>query len=378
VSAELRGRQTHASGNRLKLAAGLPSIVLVTESITPRSKQTPEIRFQPSMASLRSSASTVAPEDRTRTSAQQAPQRPSRRKLWSFAALSAVIGVASASALRGPAVLSSQVHSGSPGYKQSSSGQELHWQKPSVTVYLDGSLDKLGPGAREAVMQAFGQWAASDSKLPGLTFDTGQTSAEPKQDGKSTVSFGRITTPGHERDVAITVSYSNDKTGEIIEADVILNSLYPMGVLTAKPVEQASPSNNSDKDRDRDHADDHHGNGNANGHNKNNEESTDCRNRYDAQNVVTHEAGHFFGLGEDPVERQATMFQTIDQCETHKRVLAHTDVGAVTVLYAKHVDPEEAKAGARACSFGGAPLSGSAWASSAIFGLLLLRRRRAR
>lgn len=330
------------------------------------------------MLSVPSSASTVAPEDRAPVSAQQAPKAASRRKLWFFAALSAVIGVASASALRGPAALSSQVHSGSPGYKQSSSGQELHWQKPSVTIYLDGSLDKLGPGAREAVMQAFGQWAGSDSKLPGLSFDSGGTSTEPKQDGKSTVSFGRITTPGHEKDVAITVSYSNDKTGEILEADVILNSLYPMGVLTAKPKEQTS--NDSDTGHDWD------GNHNRNGHHDGNdykggEESMDCRNRYDAQNVATHEAGHFFGLGEDPIERQATMFQTIDQCETHKRELAVTDIGAVTVLYAKHVDAEEAKTGARACSFGGAPLSGGgsgAWLSGAIFGLALLRRRRAR
>lgn len=347
----------------------------MTESITPRSKQTPEIRFQPSMLSVPSSASTVAPEDQAPTSAQQAPQKASRRKLWFFAALSAVIGVASASALRGPAALSSQVHSGSPGYKQSSSGFELHWQKPSVKIYLDGSLDQIGPGAREAVMQAFGQWAGSDPKLPGLSFDSGGTSTEPKQDGKSTVSFGRITTPGHEKDVAITVSYSNDKTGEIIEADVILNSLYPMGVLTAKPKDQTSPTNSDGKGHDW--------NGNGNGRHDHDgysggEESMDCRNRYDAQNVATHEAGHFFGLGEDPIERQATMFQTIDQCETHKRELATTDVGAVTVLYAKHMDAEETKAGAQACSFGGAPLSGTAWVSGALFGLLLLRRRRAR
>ncbi|HEX2876796.1 MAG TPA: matrixin family metalloprotease [Polyangiaceae bacterium] len=347
----------------------------MTESITPRSKQTPEIRFQPSMLSVPSSASTVAPEDQAPMSAQQAPKGASRRKLWFFAALSAVIGVASASALRGPAALSPQVHSGSPGYKHSSSGQELHWQKPSVTVYLDGSLDKLGPGAREAIMQAFGQWAGSDSRLPGLRFDSGGTSTEPKQDGKSTVSFGRITTPGHEKDIAITVSYSNDKTGEIIEADVILNTLYPMGVLTAKPKAPTPPGNDT--------GDDHDWSGNHNGHHDHDDydgggESMDCRNRYDAQNVATHEAGHFFGLGEDPIERQATMFQTIDQCETHKRELAVTDIGAVTVLYAKHLDAEESQTTARGCSMGGAPLSGGAWVSGAIFGLALLRRRRAR
>jgi MYXO-CTERM domain-containing protein len=59
--------------------------------------------------------------------------------------------------------------------------------------------------------------------------------------------------------------------------------------------------------------------------------------------------------------------------------LAATDVGAVTTLYAKSADPEEAAAGPRACSLGGAPPStGAFWVSSGILALSLLRRRRAR
>jgi hypothetical protein len=234
---------------------------------------------------------------------------------------------------------------------------------------LDESLGKLGPNASDAVVQAFGQWVASDKRLPDLTFDTGKTSATPVQDGKSTVSYGRITAPGHEHDVAITVSYAADKTGEIIEADIILNALYPMGVLTPKP------ANSSTDSSPHDDKDDHHHSKST----KDREESLDCQNRYDTQNVTTHEAGHFFGLGEDPVERGAAMFQTIAQCETHKRALATTDVGALGTLYAESEDPEEAKAGTRACSFGGGPASGSAsWVSAAFFGLGLARRRRAR
>ena len=359
----------------------------MTESITPRAPKEPEIRNVPSMLSLRSSASTVAPEDKAPNSAQQAPRGPARRKLWFFAALSVIAGIAGASAFGRVGAVSSDVRSGSPGYKQSPSGHELHWAKKSLTVYLDGSLDKLGAGSREAVMQAFGQWVASDTRLPDLTFDTGKTSTEPKQDGKSTVSYGRITAPGHEHDVAITITYSNDKSGEILEADIILNSLYPMGVLTAQTA--AVVANGSSDDHDGKNGKDSTGKdssgkgsaskGSGSVVASNLPESMDCQNRYDAQNVTTHEAGHFFGLGEDPVERRATMFQTIDQCETHKRVLALTDVGAVTTLYAKTEDPEEAKAGARACSFGGVPTSsGALWVSAGIFGLSLLRRRRAR
>ena len=356
------------AGEPLKHVAPRPFIVLVMGSITPRPNSQPEIRFQPSMLSVPSSAATVPPERQPPASPGPDPKRGARRKLWFFAALSALGGVLTASLLHGPAHVSSRVHSGSPGYKQSPTGKDLHWEKKALTVYLDDSLQKLGPTAREAVMQAFGQWVASDTRLPDLSFDTGKTSTTPQQDGKSTVSYGRITAPGHEHDVAITVTYASDKTGEIIEADVILNDLYPMAVLTPKPPTVDKHDSNED------------GRHSSSGPSmQDREESLDCKNRYDAQNVTTHEAGHFFGLGEDPVEHQATMFQTIDQCETHKRVLAATDVGALTTLYAESADPDEAKAGPRACSFGRAPGDrGALWLSAAIFGVGLYRRRRAR
>jgi hypothetical protein len=277
-------------------------------------------------------------------------------------AVTAAVGLAR---VAGRGHVTSEVRSGSPGFRSTPSGKQIHWSKKAVTVYIDGSLKQLGAGADEAVMQAFGQWVGSDQQLPDLSFDTGKTSIEPKQDGMSTVSFAKIKVPGHERDVAITVTYSNDKTGEILEADVVLNALYPMGTLTAKARGQDSEGDKHDDERD-------------NGRPRSQDESSDCSNRYDAQNVVTHEAGHFFGLGEDMTERTATMFLSIDQCETHKRVLSATDTTAITTLYAANQDPEQAQAGPRACSFGVAPAAGSAWISGLLAGLALLRRRRGR
>ena len=174
---------------------------------------------------------------------------------------------------------------------------------------------------------------------------------------------GVIKTPGHEKDVAITITYSNDKTGEILEADTILNARYAMGVL------KAANKNEGQSDRTGK-------SGSAT--RRSDSESEDCQNRYDAQNVATHEAGHFFGLGEDVTERATTMFLSIDQCETHKRALSLSDVGAVSTLYAQSGDADEAE-GQRSCSFGGAPGPTGAWSIPGLFlGLALLRRRQAR
>ncbi len=337
----------------------------MTESITPRSVQTPEIRHQPpSFLSLRSTASTLAPDGETSGSPQPPRQPRARRTLWFFATIASVIGVVSAAAWTEREHVSAQVHSGSPGFRQSKTGKNQLWQKKALTIYLDESIAKLG--ATDAVTQAFGHWVESDPRLPDLSFDTGKTSATPKHDGKSTISFARITVPGHERDLAITMTYSEDKSGEIVEADVVLNSMYAVGVLKAR--EDKWRRNRSTQDSDSDKS------GSAG---TVNDESEDCQNRYDVQNVATHEAGHFFGLGEDPVELDATMFQNIDQCETHKRALSASDTAAVATLYAGSQDPEEAAAGPRACSFVGAPgrASSAGWVSGLVLGLLVARRR---
>jgi hypothetical protein len=288
-------------------------------------------------------------------SGREPPKRPARRKLWFFTVLSVLAGALGAHAFGDGQKLVSDVRSGSPGFKQSSTGKNVHWQKNAVTIYLDESLKQLSPTTDEAVMQAFGRWVASDANLPNISFDSVKGSAVPKQDGKSIVSFGKITAAGHEQDVAVTITYSDSKTGEILEADMVLNSKYAMGVLKER---QPDPSG---KVAATSHA----------------SEAEECQNRYDAQNVATHEAGHFFGLGEDMVERQATMFLSINQCETHKRELESTDVSAVSLLYADAASSEEKAAGPRACSFGGAPAgsSGLSWVASLVLGFALTRRR---
>lgn len=326
------------------------------------------------MPSLRSTAATLAPDDAaprpTLSSLKPAEKHAPRRRLWFFAALPAVcLGVGLGSAVGRAGHVTSEVRSGSPGYRSTPSGKQMHWQKPAVTVYLDDSLKRLGPTGGDAVMQAFGQWVASDPRLPNLSFDTGKTSAEPKQDGLSTVSYAPIKLAGHERDVAITVTYSSDQTGEILEADVVLNALYPIGTLTAKLPQKDGAATEKKSERD----DDEHAAKSMN------DEAVDCQNRYDAQNVATHEAGHFFGLGEDMTERQATMFLRVDECETHKRVLSATDTQAITTLYAQNQDPVTTTGpGAKGCSFGASGADDPIWISGLLLGLSLARRRRPR
>ncbi|MDP9036404.1 MAG: hypothetical protein M3O50_16510 [Myxococcota bacterium] len=201
------------------------------------------------------------------------------------------------------------VVSGTALIRQTPSGAHERWTNTSVTVTLDASLDALDPAAKDAVRSAFGAWVASGIGLPRLVFESSAQSRGAVQDGVNLVRYGPITQPGHEHDLAVTIGYEDATTGEILEADTIFNSDYPLAALLSPSSEKAE-------------ADD---------------SSRGCGDRYDLENVATHEAGHFFGLGEDVEDTRATMYFRSLPCQTHKRVLTGPDRALMTTLYAEPV-----------------------------------------
>ncbi len=180
--------------------------------------------------------------------------------------------------------------------RQTETGLAEKWPSPSLVVVLDPSLDDLGPGARDAVRAAIATWALDVPGLPSVVFQDGASRVGAGRDGVSVVSAGPITTPGHEEDLALTTTYAADATGDILEADIVLNTRYAWAVMPAP--------------------------------------GTSCHEVFDVGAVATHEAGHFFGLGEDWSDTAATMYVITDPCDAHKRALTPPDSDALGVLYA--------------------------------------------
>jgi hypothetical protein len=231
-------------------------------------------------------------------------------KIVALAAVSAAVGLAGAenlSHLRIRTAPLMNVISGNPTLKKSSDGENVRWHAHKSKIYFDTSLDNAGKNAREAVQLGFGTWLDSGAKLPSLDFDsTSGAQFGRVPNGKSEVMYGPITLAGHENDLALTVTFSDPKTGEVVESDMIFNSKHPFGIL---PTAQ----------RGNGHDDVESGEG--------------CDQRYDLQSVATHEAGHFFGLGEDFDDKPAAMYYTTGRCETNKRVLQSTDSTTMNALY---------------------------------------------
>lgn len=184
------------------------------------------------------------------------------------------------------------------------------WIVPEVQVVIDDSVHAITPEAEQAIVQAFGAWLSASPNLPELNIEHGR-GLKPRldPDGVNAVVYAPIEFPGHEDDLAITIGFSDEETGEITEADIIINSRHAYSNLTSPA--PGAPVASCDGTS----------------------QASVCDYRYDLQNVMTHEVGHFYGLGEDRDDRSATMYSCTSACETHKRDLSDGDRQTMGRLY---------------------------------------------
>jgi hypothetical protein len=256
------------------------------------------------IGSLRPNATSLRAPAELGSKAAAHVSHPKRRRLVIAGVVACVAVVGAASwPLRGPRSglpVVQNIVSGRAGLRVTPSGADERWMHGPVTVTIDPTLARATPVAKEAILNAFGAWASSGAYLPQIVFNATSTPGQAAQDGVNLLLLGPITQPGDETYLAITISYALESTGEIVEADTIFNDAYDWASIDAA----------------------------ADG------EPVECGARYDLQNVATHEAGHFFGLGEDYSDETTTMYVSSKLCQTSKRELSLPDVSAVSGLYA--------------------------------------------
>ena len=175
---------------------------------------------------------------------------------------------------------------------QTKDGKAVIWCKAAVVVYVDTTHVKHIPGVVDAVKAAYATWTSFGVPTKVKVVAVKKRLSFDSYDDKNVVRWEKGEWKWPANRVAKTVWRAGANSGCIKEADIILNAkTFGWGVFAEKP----------------------------------------HMNKYDVQNVLAHEVGHFFGLDHSALG-EATMYSLTPQGETSKRSLSQDDLNGIVYV----------------------------------------------
>jgi len=257
-----------------------------------------------------------------------------------------------------------------PGLKEATSGSHVRWHTDSIDVVMDKTFtDLAGPQVYGAAVEA---WRATGATLPSVSTKSGkerQVGYQSKGDNENVVVYAATGWAKANGALAVTVLTYEESSGRILDADVLLNGGGRYFALF-------------DRDESSGGLISIDGSGTAA---TGSSTTTSKTAKFDVQSVVTHELGHFFGLGEDHDDDKATMYVSTRHGEIHKRVVTNQEATVVAALYADDAvatgDETQARAGCGGAQVARTGAASPAWIGFVVAGLglgLYAAARRAR
>jgi hypothetical protein len=188
----------------------------------------------------------------------------------------------------------------------------VRWQAREVALAVAPSLDGQLPGAAARAVAAGATWQSVGTDAPRLSVTVGPVGPVGYAVGGKNQNTLRVAAKGDpvvKQALAVTVLTYDATSRTILDADVVLSSAHRFSDLeTAEWTHDKT---------------------------------------YDLQAVLTHELGHFHGLGDDLQHQHAAMYFVTSPMDIRKRALSPEDEEAIISLYAAGAGDDGA---AQACS----------------------------
>ena len=211
--------------------------------------------------------------------------------------------------------------------KHASSGALVRWNDKSVDLVIDSSVDEV-PGANDALASAITAWSGKGG-APALTVAQREGSLSPGFDGKNVVFYNKAGfEPVSGEALAVTILTFDSDTGQVLDADIVMNGKYPLGVVDASDAGLSTKTAGS-KDV-----------------------------VYDVRRVMAHEMGHALGLGDELGKDTSLMYPYVPSDTTLLAKPASDDVDGLSTIYADAPAAADDAPKTGGCNVGGAGTSG--------------------